>query len=366
MTSLRLRLAALLLLTTYAPFARAEPAPLDKQIADIVTRYTETKLADRGPGAAVMVLRDGQPVFKQGFGLANLKTGDRITSSTLFDLASCSKQFTATAVMILADRGKLAVDDDVRKYLPELPEYNKDRPIGLTDLLRHTSGVKEYLDLIDVCKRDPDLPTNADVLREFVQRKKLAFPTGTRHKYTNTNYVLLAMVVERVGKKSFSRFMQEEVFDPVGMKDTLIFDDDKLAPDRARGYTEDKAGKVRQAGGVNVVTGDGNVMSNLDDLARWEAALREHKLVKAETMKKAWTAGTLDDGTEFAYGFGWEVLRRNGRRALEHTGSWDGFSDYILRYPDDGLAVVVLCNVECDQVSIGRKVAALYLGKKKD
>lgn len=364
MTPLRLALPALLFLAASA--ARAEPASIDRQIEDIVTRYTETKLGARGPGAAVMVLRDGKPVFQQGFGLANLKTGDRITSTTLFDLASCSKQFTATAVMILADRGKLAFDDDVRKYLPELPEYNKDRPIRLADLLHHTSGLKEYLDFIDVCKRDPDLPTNADVLREFVKRKKLAFPTGTKHKYTNTNYMLLALVVERVAKKPFSKFMKEEVFDPAGMKDTLIFDDDKLAPNRARGYTEDKAGKVHQAGGVNVVTGDGNVMSNLDDLAKWEVALREHRLVEAGTLKKAWTAGTLDDGTAFAYGFGWEVSKRNGRRALEHTGAWDGFSDYVLRYPDDGLAVVVLCNVECDQAAVGRKVAALYLGKKKD
>lgn len=323
---------------------------------DRIDAAVSKSVAADGPGCAVLVLKDGKVAHKKGYGLANLEHRVPITSETVFDLASVSKQFTATAVMILHDRGELSIDDDVRKHLPELPEYDKERPIRVRDLLNQVSGIRDYLNLLGKHKGDPDRLKNEDVLKLLLD-EKLMFPTGTKWSYSNSNYCLLALIVERKTGKKFREVLGKEIFEPLGMKRARVFDDaTQVIPNRAYGYGKRRDGWSYQHSDL-IMTGDGAVMLSLEDFAVWDPA----KLVKAETLKMAWTPGKLDNGKEHSYGFGWAVGKVDGKLVVEHSGGWAGFRTYIVRYGDDGLTVVVLANNQnLDAAAIGRAVANLF------
>lgn len=310
-----------------------------------IDAIVEKRVAKDGPGAAVLVMKDGKSVFQKGYGLANVEHAVPITPRTVFELASVSKQFTAMGILILHDRGELSVDDDARKILPKLPAYDPKRPILIRDLLCHTSGLVDYLTLLDKQPGDPDKLKNEDVLKILAGRK-LLHPTGTKWDYSNSNYCLLALVIERVTKSSFGAFLRREIFAPLGMEKTTVFDDARaVIKNRAYGYARTKNG-LAYAHTDYVMTGDGCVMTSLEDWVRWEGELREPKLVKVETLARAFTSGKLDDGTEHGYGFGWSVGVQRGRRLLSHGGGWAGVSTYVGRWPDEGLTVVVLSNLE--------------------
>ncbi len=319
-----------------------------------------------GPGAAVLVMKDGKVLHKKGYGLANLEHKAPVTADSVFDLASLSKQFTAMAVMLLADRGTLAFEDDARKLLPELPEHDKARPIRIVDLLHQVSGLPDYLNLLDQWKGDPDRMKNDDVLK-LVAAQKLAFPTGTKWAYSNSNYCLLALVVERASKKTFAQFLRAEIFEPLGMKSSLVLDDATIViPNRAYGYGREK-GRWAHHHSDLVMTGDGAVQTSIEDWTRWEGELREPKLVKPETLQRAFAPGALDGGKAHSYGFGWSVGTVNERRVIEHSGGWVGYTCHVARYPDDGLAVVVLTNCDrgLDPTRMARQIAKAWLAKKE-
>lgn len=305
-----------------------------------------------GPGCAVLVMKEGKVVHKKGYGLANLEHRVPITSETVFDLASVSKQFTAMTVMILHDRGDLSIDDDIRKHLTEFPEHDPKRPIRIRDLLNQVSGIKDYLNLLGKHKGDVNRLKNEGVLKLLLD-EKLAFPTGTKWAYSNSNYCLLALIVERKTGKSFREVITKEIFEPLGMKRARVFDDaTQVIPNRAYGYGKRRGEWTYQHSDL-IMTGDGAVMLSLEDFALWDPA----KLVKKETLELAWTAGKLDDGKEHRYGFGWAV----GKGIVEHAGGWVGFRTYIVRYRETGLTVVVLANSnELDAAKLGREVAELY------
>jgi CubicO group peptidase (beta-lactamase class C family) len=295
------------------------------------------------PGAAVLVVRDGKLILEKGYGTADLGRKTPVTSESNFDLASMSKPFTALAVMILADRGKLGFDDDVRKYLPELAAPPGPRPVRIRDLLQHTSGIPEYSAgwqrlLVNLSKL-----TNDRVVQILKDRKPDFLP-GAEFKYCNSNYVLLAEIVRRVGGRRFGEFMRDEVFRPLGMDRTVAMDDLSIKiSDRAIGYM--KAGREWEpATQDSPVCGDGNVFSNLRDLAKWDTAMAAEKLVRPATWRLAWTASKLDDGKETGYGFGWVIEKRVGKRFVWHNGRWGGIRTMIGRWPDDQLTIMLLCN----------------------
>jgi CubicO group peptidase (beta-lactamase class C family) len=336
---------------------KSAPASLRDPIDALLTK----EFPADGPGAAVLVVYQGKVLVEKGYGLADLDKKTPITATTNFDLASASKQFTALAVMLLADRGRLDFDDDVRKYLPELPAYNEQRPIRVRDLLHHTSGLPDYTGFWRTKEKDFTKFTNESVL-ELMKDRKLAFTPGAKHAYSNTNYALLPVIVKRVTKKGFGEFMADEVFGPLGMETTVILDDMKVTiPERAKGYRKAR-GEWQHAALDGPTCGDGNVFSNLRDLGRWLAAVDAGKLAKAETWRRAFAPATLDDGKEAAYGFGWVIGKRAGKPFLGHGGGWAGTRTFIGRWPDDRLAVVVLSNSE--QAQPGRvrvRIADLVL-----
>lgn len=318
------------------------------------------------PGAAVLVIRDGKLVLEKGYGLADLETKSPITPQTQFDLASVAKQFTSMAVMVLANRGKLTFDDDVRKLLPELPEFDPKRPIRVSDLLRHTSGMPDYL---GIWKGDDAAfaeLTNEKVLA-LLAKEKPRFPTGTKFEYSNSNYALLAVVVARAAGKPFAAFLREAIFDPAGMNNTLVFDAMSVkVPARAVGYRRPLfIGALEKSVRDGPVHGDGNVFTTIEELAKWDAALAGNKLVKPETLKLAFTPGKLDNGKEFPYGFGW-AIRGGDRPLVWHNGGWAGTRTFIGRRLDIRFTVAVLSNLEStNPEKVAADVAAVILEPKE-
>jgi CubicO group peptidase (beta-lactamase class C family) len=319
-----------------------------------------------GPGCAVVILHDGQVVHEKGYGLADLEARTPIApTSTAFDLASCSKQFTATACLILVERGKLSLADDARRYLPELPSYGP-RPIRVGDLLHHSSGLPDYTRLLGDGAALARM-RNADALRLVAREKKLDFATGAKggtDGYSNTNYCLAALIVERISKKSLGAFLQTEVFDPLGMKATVVYErPGQIVPGRARGYRSEGQ-RFAASACDGCVTGDGNVFSTAADLARWDRALRERKILKPASIDLLFAPGRLDSGELLDYGLGWCVGASDGRRFVNHAGSWAGTSTYIMRFLDRGDSAIVLSNDEgLDAAGLGERVLEAYLGK---
>lgn len=302
-----------------------------------------------GPGAVVVVARDGKIVGQSALGCADVEKKLPLDTATVFDLASCTKQFTAMAIMILAERGKLSFDDDARRYLPELAL--RETPIRLTDLLHMTSGLPDYEKLLDHLEDK----TNLDVLHA-VAKQPLLFPTGSKFNYCDTNYVLLATIVERIAGRDLGQFLKEEIFEPAGMKQSVLLESPgQSIENRGEGYSRDKAGAIKLHRLDTRTFGDGQVMTSAADLVQWDRVLRGNKLVTPAMLSRAFMSGTLADGKPCGYGFGWFISDKGGSRVAEHGGKWAGTSTCISRHLDDGLTVIVLSNLEQFPA---RKVAA--------
>jgi CubicO group peptidase (beta-lactamase class C family) len=321
-----------------------------------------------GPGAAVLLVVGGQPVLRKGYGLAEVEAGVPITTATPFDLASVAKQLTALAVVVLASRGQLTLHDDVSLYLAELSRLDvaEGRALRLGDLLHHTSGLPDYLDTLKPW--DYARFTN-DRLVAWAARQRLLWPPGTRgfflsdggSTYCNTNYALLASVVERVSGRPFPDFLRDEIFHPLGMTASLCDPFNVSAPGRAQRYDE-RGRRVRRPRCIPTY-GDGNVYSTADDFLRLDAQLAAPTLVGGEWIQRCFAAGTLDDGRPTNYGLGWKVGCYRGRQVAWHGGSWDGTSTYFSRWLEDRVSVVVFSNGQVVRATrVGEEVEAILLG----
>ena len=317
-------------------------------------------LAD-GPGASLLVMRDGRVAYAKGYGLAVVETRTPVGAETNFRLASLSKQFTATAIMLLVADGKLRYDDPVTALLPGLPGWA--RGVTLRHLLNHTSGIPDYEDFV------PDSQSaqvhDADIPALLARAPGPKFAAGTRYDYSNSGYVLLALVAERAAGKRFADLLRERIFAPLGMTGTVALEEGRsTVPHRAYGYTLDSAGVARltDQSNTSATLGDGGIYSSASDLAKWDAALAGHTLVSAEAQRLAWTPPTLPAGAATTYGFGWFINRDRGTTRLEHHGESRGFTNAILRYPDLRLTVVLLTNRSGGAPwDLAQRIAELYL-----
>lgn len=313
------------------------------------------------PGVAVAVVRDGKPVKLQGYGFANLEHKVPVTPDTVFQLGSVGKQFTASIVLLLAQDGKLSVDDPISKYLPFAPDSWK--PITVRNLLNHTSGIKDYTRFLDL-SRDATAEETAKTLLD----KPLDFEPGTKWAYSNTNYLLLGVIIEKVSGKFYGDLLAERVFKPLGMDTARINDEAEIIPNRAAGYEPSPNG-LRNQGYVppKINTyADGSVIMSLRDMVKWDAALNTDKPFSSSIRQQMWTTATLKDGKKTDYGCGWMVSEVNGHKVIEHSGAWQGFTANISRYVDDKLTVVVLTNsASGGPVRITRAVAGAYVAALK-
>jgi CubicO group peptidase (beta-lactamase class C family) len=285
------------------------------------------------------VVKDGKPVIRRGFGYANLEKHVEASPETNYRLASVTKQFTAACILLLRQHGKLKLTDPVRKWLPELPA--SDSKITIENLLAHSSGLVDYEDLIP-----PDRSTQIDdhdVLRMIAAQHRLYFEPGSAHRYSNGGYVLLGLIVERVSDMDLADFMKRRIFQPLGMRHTLMYEHHRgpQPSNRAYGYSLVDGKWARTDQSITSATrGDGGIYSNIDDLARWDAALYSDKLLDAASRRLLFTPHEPTDDPDVLYGFGW---RLSGDTTW-HSGESMGFRNVIIRWPEQHVTVVVLSN----------------------
>lgn len=362
-------LAALALCFCVAASAQVSAGQIDAVFASLKS--------GNAPGAAVLVVHNGKAVFRRGYGVADLRTLAPIGAQTNVRLASFTKQFTAACIMLLARDGKLRYDDHLTDFFPEFPAYGKS--ITVRNLLNHTSGLPDYEELL--MKQYPDTPPekipqilDAGVLKLLEQQSSGKFTPGSQWEYSNSGYAVLAMIVEKVSGKNFGHFLQERIFTPLQMKNTLAYEKGKNdVPHRAYGHSKEKDGwRQTDQSPTSAVLGDGGIYSSLDDLEKWDRALREHTLLSAAEMQPALTpvqaAGgpaKFPEGRAVSYGFGWFLDPYRGHKRMSHDGETIGFRTTIQRFPDDQLTIIVLANrVDVDPEELALKVANLYLGSK--
>jgi CubicO group peptidase (beta-lactamase class C family) len=300
--------------------------------------------------------------YVKGYGLAEVETARPVTPETNFRLASLSKQFTATAVMLLEAEGKLGYDDSITALIPGLPAYA--RGVTVRHLLNHTSGLPDYERFV------PDTQTaqalDRDIPALIARDSATLFAPGTRYAYSNTGYGLLALIVERVSGQRYADFLQARIFAPLDMTGTLAREEGRApVPHRAYGYRVDSSGVRRtDQSNTSAVLGDGGIYSSVADLAKWDAALERHTLVSAMAQLLAWTPPRLPEGATTEYGFGWFVDQHRGTMRLRHHGESRGFTNAILRYPERRLTVVVLTNRTGGAPwDLAQRVAELYLAR---
>lgn len=337
--------------------AQVDPAA---QVDRLFARWDRTV----SPGSALAVMKDGRIVYKRGYGMADLDHDVTITPATVFHVASVSKQFTAAAILLLEQDGKLSIDDDVRKYVPELPDFGQR--ITLRHLIHHTSGLRDQWDLLGLAgwRYSLDLITDEDVLAVMARQKDLNFKPGDRHLYCNTGYTLLAQVVKRVSGKSFREFTTARVFAPLGMTSTHFRDDHaEIVKGIAYGYAP--AGNTYKLSVTNFDTvGATSLLTTVEDLALWDENFYNPRVGGRALIDRMLERGKLNDGTILDYAYGLTLGKYKGLNIVDHGGSDAGYRSDLLRFPEQHFSVACLSNTPNDPGSLARQVADIYLAKE--
>lgn len=351
MTRKRTTSVLIALLLTTAGIARAD------KIDDFVTPEMGKRHV---PGVSIAVVKDGKVVLARGYGLANVELSVPASADTVYELASVTKQFTATGVMMLVEEGKISLDDRIDKHLDNLPAAWSG--VTVRHLLTHTSGIKSYTSIPEVTKSWRNDISQAEMLK-LVAGYPLDFPPGDKWSYDNTGYYLLGMLIEKVSGQKYGDFLKQRIFEPIGMASTRLNDAAAIIKNRACGYSW--TGKeFRNAEFVSPTQpfAAGALVSTVNDMAKWDIALNGDKLLKRSSLKQMWTPVKLNDGKTAPYGFGWSIGDRSGHKVIGHGGGIPGFSTQISRFVDDRLSVIVLAN--CDGGSadaLANGIAGLYV-----
>jgi CubicO group peptidase (beta-lactamase class C family) len=330
-----------------------------KKIDELFAAYNNP----HSPGCSVGVIRDGSFIFRKSYGEASLELGVPLSSDSVFYMASVSKQFTAASVVLAAEQGFLSLDDDARKYIPELPNYGY--AITLRQMLHQTSGFRDYLALTYLSGRDTRaLSSPDDVLKLIVRQKGLNNVPGEEYVYSNSNYFLLGVVVKRASGKSLSEFATANIFQPLGMTHTLFYDDNNVVvPNRVAAYDPGKEGSfLVDWSTLFDMVGSGGLMSNVNDLLLWDRNFYSSKIGKGTLVRELETHGRLNNGHPINYGLGLWLGEYRGLKTVEHSGSNFGYRTKLLRFPEQRFSVITLCNVANADVDVlARKISDLYL-----
>ena len=318
------------------------------------------------PGCALAVARNGKTVYEKGYGLANIEENVSITRETVFDIGSTSKQFTAASILLLERQGKLSVHDDIRKYVPEIPDYG--HKITILQLLNHTSGLRDYLTLFELAGIDTDsVTTDADALGIIANQKALNFAPGSEWLYSNSGFFLLSVIVERVSGKRLAQFAAENIFTPLGMKSTVYRDGHtQLLPHRALAYeAKEKEGGYALDVSYFEQTGDGAVHTSVGDLLKWDENFYSGQIGGKELLAELQEPAKLDSGKTLKYAKGLMVETYRGLPIVEHGGSWGGYRAQLLRFPEQHFSVVCLCNAgNAGPEKRALRVADIYLSEQ--
>lgn len=300
-----------------------------EQIKELVSKGHETGLFN----GTVLVAHQDEVIFRGAFGYKDLESKTPLTTNSAFYLASVSKQFTTMAIMILKEKGKLSYDDTLDKYFPQFPDYAKS--ITIRHLMTHTSAIPDHFSLFN----DPKGITNDDVLEKLIQVKELSFMPGEKFSYSNGGFVLLSLIVGKVSGQPFHVFMKNNIFDPLGMIHTLVYDtSEPEVTERVTGYN-----LFGEKNDYTLFTsGAGGMYTTVEDLYRWDRALLTDKLVKQETLDEAFTPFIMSNDTSTGYGFGWTIVKDERGKRVQHSGGLAGFSTYIERHLDQKYTIIFL------------------------
>jgi CubicO group peptidase (beta-lactamase class C family) len=362
--------------------AQAAEMAMEKQMDEIFSRLTSPD----GLGMAVLVRTQGQTIFERGYGVRDLRSKAKIDARTNFRLASFTKQFTAMAIMLLVHDGKLRYDQTLAELFPDFPAYGKS--ITIRNLLNHTSGFPDYEDLMDAIEKvkgllwTPQKQIQDDEVLELLKKEtKGKFAPGTSWSYSNSGYVVLGIIVARASGKSYAEFLKQRIYAPLKMNHTVVYQKGKNeVSNRAFGHSEENDRfKETDQSSTSATLGDGGIYSNLEDLAKWDDALRNHTLLSEKEMQPALTSVKLNDGSEphwplepnddnlhpgkpVSYGFGWFLDPYQGHPRMWHTGTTMGFRTVIERFTEgDGLTVIILCNrTDLDPEKLALQIASYY------
>ena len=359
---LKIKLTILLTLffaLTASAFGQEDKDPRTEKVDKIFAAWDKPD----SPGCALAVINDGRIIYKRGYGMANLEHNIPISPNTIFDTGSVSKQFTAMSVLLLAEQGKLSLDDDIRKYLPEIPRY--ETPITIRHLIHHTSGLRDYLTLMALRgERDDDFYVDEEVVDLIARQKQLNFKPGDQWLYSNSGYFLLSQIVKRASGKSLRQFADENIFKPLGMKSTHFNDDHtEIVKGRATGYAP-RPGGFRISVSTLDMVGDGNVVTNVEDLFLWDQNFYHNRLGKGgqDLIDQAQATGMLNGGKKHDYAAGLVVTEYKGLKEVSHGGAFVGYRAGVVRFPAQRFSVACECNLAIiDPMTLAHRVADVYL-----
>jgi CubicO group peptidase (beta-lactamase class C family) len=347
----------------FAQGAIATPAstPTAQQINSKADEYMNASVKVNRFTGTILVAHDGQPMISKGYGMANYELSVANTPQTVFRLGSITKQFTSMAIMMLQERGKLSVSDPICKYLEKCPAAWQ--PVTIRHLLTHTSGVPNYTDIPDFFEKVATAPYTSAGLVDIFRDKPLDFAPGEKYNYSNSGYHLLGLIIEKTSGASYARFLNDNIFRPLGMKSTGYDDSRALVPNRASGYTQTGDSFVN-ASYLNMAIpySAGSLYSTTEDLLRWDQALYTEKLISRKSLDEMFTPfKETSPGSGYAYG--WNIGKRFGRQLVGHAGGINGFNTTILRFPADHVTVIVLCNSDNGRAgAVANSLSAIVFG----
>jgi len=329
--------------------------------ADQVDDYIHSEMKQRRiPGAALTIIQDGQRIKTASYGLANIELNVSVTSETVFEIGSITKQFTAAGILILEQEGKLSVDDKISAHLKNTPDVWAN--VTIRHLLTHTSGIKSYTGLngFELTKH-----LNQEQFVKEIGKQPMEFQPGESFKYCNTGFNLLGLIIENTSRQKYWEFIAKRIFQPLEMNATTDRRPGNIITNRAAGYEQTNHLWINRDYDLTDVFSAGAIASTVGDLAKWNASLDSDKILSAATKAKMWTPNKLNNGKETKYGFGWFLDVVEGHKNIGHGGSTSGFSASIQRFPDDKLAVIILTNTD-EQIAttLAKKIATFYFRKQ--
>jgi D-alanyl-D-alanine carboxypeptidase len=339
-------LALFALLAVSSPLAASQaaaaPPAADSALAAKIDAVMSAVYKPGQPGAAIIVQKDGRTIVRKGYGLADLELGVPVAPDMVFRLGSITKQFTAVSILLLAGEGKLGLQDEITKFVPDYPTQGKR--ITVEHLLTHTSGIQSYTDLpewLPLWRKDFTVRELIDLFKD----KPMQFEPGRSWAYNNSAYILLGAIIENVSGKTYEQFVDERIFKPLGMSGSCYGSAERIIPRRVPGYEAGKGGFVNASYlSMSQPYAAGSLLSTVDDLARWSEAVFGGRLVKKEWLDKAFTPYKLANGESTGYGYGWFIADFAGHRSIEHGGGINGFTTYEMTFPEDRIFIAILTN----------------------
>lgn len=348
-------LVLLILLVIGSTFADEKTSKVDKIFASLNKSGT--------PGCALAIIKDGEIIYKRGYGMADLENNVPITPQSVFYIGSVSKQFVTFCIALLVQEGKLSLDEDVREYIPELPDYGI--PITIRHLIHHTSGLRDYLTLEDIAGIPFGFYHEEDVLKLIACQKELNFHPGEEYLYSNSGYFLLSVIIHRASGKTLRQYAHEKIFKPLGMKNSRFHDNyTELINNRASGYLSEDGGKYKNFISTFDCVGSGGLFTSVEDLYLWDQNFYHHKVGGKEVFDLMHTLGTLNNGIKLDYAFGLEVKPYKGLKTVIHGGALGGYKSALFRFPEHNFSVICLSNLNSfDPSFLSYRVADVYLAE---